>query len=126
MQKAYASYQFTQSMGRFSDEPAVGLQVGKLASAAVVQARFEFQPLWVVAMLLSHALCQPASVFPAEFELVSPLPPLRCACFPLPAEGIHPVTTAPTNCLNRPTVTSYRSSRKGLMVAAYFLSVQQS
>src|SRR5258708_1412594 len=40
----------------------------------------------------------------------------RCACFPEPVAGSHPPRTADTKVRNRPTVTSYRSSRNELTV----------
>ena len=55
--------------------------------------------------------------------LVRPWPLFKCVCLPLPALGLQPATHASTNLRNRPTVTSYLSKRKSLIVAGAVVSV---
>ena len=63
----------------------------------------------------------PGSFPPAVFT--SPAPPFRCVCLPAPALGRQPPTHASTNFRNRPTVTSYLSRRKSLIVAGFAVPV---
>src|SRR5580658_3350719 len=111
MQKAYASHQFTQLIGRFSWLPAVFVQI----SNGGLQARLAF----VGAMLLSSLATHPGSyVTPASPPTFTrPCPPFKYVCLPEPPAGIQPPFHALTNCRNRPTVTRYLSRRKLLTVA---------
>src|SRR5580658_180479 len=94
-------------MGRLSSAPGDDVQVpyGYPHCKLVVH--------WaaVVASSAVHDASQPPSVPP-----FTP-PPRRCVCFPAPVDGAHPPTTAATNGRKRPTVTSYLSSRKLLILA---------
>src|SRR5580658_6023095 len=102
-----------QLAGRCSLAPAVGVHVAVLLQASAV-----FQASAVVPRVAFQLVSQPGSVGPAASpSSARPWPPLRCECLPLPAAGSHPPTTAVTNRLNRPTVTSYWSSQKLATVA---------
>src|ERR1041384_2969132 len=101
MQNAIASYQVMQFIGRCSLAAGVSVHVWKVgshliaaASATVFAARFAFQ-----------ATSQPlAGIF---------------TCAPSPGSGGNACVPLPafTNARNRPTDTSYLSSRKLLIVA---------
>jgi hypothetical protein len=124
MQKAYAWNQFTQLMGRFSFEPALGVQVCSAVSHArdVSQATFVACMACVVSSPF-QVVSQPGSFPPPAPLFTRPCPPLRCVCLPEPAAGLQPPTTASTNLRKRPTVTSYLSRRKSATVAGKAVDV---
>src|SRR5258708_5937652 len=110
MQNAYASYQFTQLIGRFSLLTTEGVHV------AHADAQTSTRLVLVGATLLLSDASQPGSyVAPASSPTpASPLPPFTCACLPEPSDGFPPAPLLHelTNCRKRPTVTRYLSSRK--------------
>jgi hypothetical protein len=64
-------------------------------------------------MLTVSDATHPGSNVPGFSLFASPWPPFRCVCLPDPAGGVYPLPLfhAATKARNRPTVTSYLSSR---------------
>src|SRR5262249_27121966 len=99
MQNAYASYQFTQLIGRFSRPP-----VADASEPGGPASKHPPPVTWNCAGGASAKSLFPGPPPPPPAVAVSP-PPLRYACLPDPAAGIQPPFHAAANCRYRPTVT---------------------
>jgi hypothetical protein len=84
MQNAYASYQSTQLIGRFSWLPAALVQVTSVAWQFRFVSHVLAAPAPVATYVFQSVASQPVSYVPALPLLASPSPPFKCVWIPLP------------------------------------------